>query len=445
MTLDDIFKAYDVRGVYPDEINRPFADAIGRAFAMFVKADTIMVGHDMRTSSPELVGGVVEGITRMGKNVQLIGLIPTDASYYAAGNFNLPCIMITASHNPPQYNGFKFTDAGAVPIGEESGLREIRALVEKNEWVLSEEAGTLKEVNVLDGYIEKALSMVDASVIKPFKIAIDAGNGMGGLVAPMVFDQLPCEIVPLYFELDGSAPNHEPNPIKIENVADLIETVKSEGCDLGLAFDGDGDRVFFIDEKGGRVSASLVTAMIAKNVLKKNPGATIIYNAVCSKVVPETIEANGGTAVIERVGHSYIKKTMKETGALFAGEHSGHYYFTDYYRADSGLIAALIVLEMLSEMDKPFSEALKEFEKYSAIEETNSEVADKDAAIARVKETYADAEITELDGVTFVYKNFWFNVRPSNTEPVLRLNLEADTPRLRDEKSAEVLKVIRGE
>jgi phosphomannomutase len=443
MSLDDIFKAYDIRGVAPDQLDRAFAVKIGRAFATFVDADTIMVGHDMRTSSPELAAGVTEGITGTGKDVLMIGLLPTDASYYAAGNYNLPVVMITASHNPPQYNGFKFTNAGAVPIGAESGLQEIRRIFEEESWTTSDTVGQVRELNVIDGYVERCLGMIDVAALKPFKIAIDAGNGMGGYVSPKVFAKTPCTVVPLYFELDGSAPNHEPNPIKPENVQDLIALVKKESCDLGLAFDGDGDRVFFIDELGGRVSASLVTAMVAKSMLQKHPGATIIYNAVCSRVVPETIEQNGGTAVMERVGHSYIKKTMKETGAVFAGEHSGHYYFQDYYRADSGLIAALVVLELAARDGRPFSQIVAEFQKYHAIEETNSEVADKAAVLARLKEQFSDAEILEFDGITFTYPDYWFNVRPSNTEPALRLNLEARTPELRDAKAAEVLAAIR--
>lgn len=445
MNLDAIFKAYDIRGVVPDDLNEELVTKLGKAFATFVEADTVMVGHDMRNTSLPLAEAFASGVMSCGKDVKFLGLIATDTSYYAAGKYNLPCVMFTASHNPAQWNGLKLTNAGATPIGQESGLQEIRTILEQESWTETDTPGTKTEMNVIDEYIAHALSMVDTSKIKPFKVAIDAGNGMGGYVAPKLFESLPCKVIPLYFELDGNMPNHEPNPIKPENVADLIEAVKKEGADIGMAFDGDADRVFFIDEKGNRVSASFVGAMVAKNMLKKNPGATIIYNAVSSKIVPETVQENGGTAVIERVGHSFIKKTMAETGAIFGTEHSGHYYFADNYRADSAVITALIVLEMLSEAGKPFSELLAEFQKYYAIEETNSEVDDKDAAIARVKEKYSDAEISELDGVTFRYDDFWFNVRPSNTEPVLRLNLEANTPELRDEKTKEVLTIIRKE
>lgn len=443
MNLDAIFKAYDVRGVYPTELNEELAVKIGKAFAQFVEEDTIMLGHDMRESAPSLLQALIDGITSQGKNVKLAGLMPTDASYYSAGTYNLPMLMLTASHNPGEYNGMKFTKAGAEPIGIESGLAEIRDMVAGNEFEDAPEKGTVEEIEVIEGFIKHALSMIDTSAIKPFKIAVDAGNGMGGFIAPKVFAHLPVEIIPMYFELDGSFPNHEPNPIDPENVKDLQAKVKEEGCNLGIAFDGDADRAYFIDEKGGRVSASLVTAMIAKNVLVKNPGASIIYNVPASKVIKEVIEENGGTAIRDKVGHSYIKKTMKETGALFGGEHSGHFYFYDNFRADSGLIAALIVIEMLSNAGVPFSELLAEFERYYAIEETNSAVEDKDAVLARLREQYADADIDDLDGLTFVYDNFWFNVRPSNTEPKLRLNLEANTPELRDEKAEEVLALIR--
>jgi len=445
MNLDLIFKAYDVRGVYPTQLDETLARTIGKAFATFVSHDTILVGHDMRLSSPQLSHAFAEGVCDMGKNVQFVGLISTDASYFAAGKYSLPVAMFTASHNPPEWNGIKLTNAGAVPIGEQSGLRDIRALVEKNSWPTIEETrrGTITQRDIVADFVAHALGMINTTQIKPLKIAIDAGNGMAGYIVPKVFAHLPCEVVPLYFDLDGRMPNHEPNPIDPKNVQDLIAAVKKNHCDLGLAFDGDADRVFFVDELGRRISASHIGAMVAKNLLQKTPGATIIYNAVCSRSVPETIDAHGGKKVIERVGHSYIKKTMKETGAIFAAEHSGHYYFLNNFRADSGLIAALIVLEMISVMGKPFSEVLREFEIYSAIEETNSTVSDKAAVIARLKAVYHDAELFEFDGITFTYPDFWFNVRPSNTEPVLRLNLEARTEALRDTKTAEILALIR--
>jgi len=444
MNVDAIVKAYDIRGVVPTDLNEDIATQFGKAFATFVNADTIIIGHDMRLSSPSLSKAFGEGVTSVGKHVQLAGLIPTDAAYFAAGKYNLPVVMFTASHNPSEWNGMKFTDAGAVPIGKESGLLDIKRIAEEQDWTEATTPGTTTEIEIVDTYVAHALSMIDIKKVNPLHIAIDTGNGMGGLVMPRVFDQLPCTIEPLFFDLDGTMPNHEPNPIDPKNVQDLIAKVKEKKCDLGIAFDGDADRAFFIDEQGGRISASIITALIAKNVLQKHPGATIIYNAVCSQIVPETIEAHGGTAIMERVGHSYIKKTMKETGAIFAGEHSGHYFFLGNYRADSGLIAALIVIEMISEANKPLSELLKEFEKYYAIEETNSTVEDKEAMMEKLKGIYTDATINELDGVTFHFSDYQFNVRPSNTEPVLRLNLEALSPELRDQKTKEILSIIRG-
>ena len=444
MNVDAIVKAYDIRGVVPTDLNEGIATQFGKAFATFVHADTIIIGHDMRLSSPSLSKAFGEGVTSVGKHVQLAGLIPTDAAYFAAGKYNLPVVMFTASHNPSEWNGMKFTDAGAVPIGKESGLLDIKRIAEEQDWTEATTPGTTTEIEIVDTYVAHALSMIDIKKVNPLHIAIDTGNGMGGLVMPRVFDQLPCTIEPLFFDLDGTMPNHEPNPIDPKNVQDLIAKVKEKKCDLGIAFDGDADRAFFIDEQGGRISASIITALIAKNVLQKHPGATIIYNAVCSQIVPETIEAHGGTAIMERVGHSYIKKTMKETGAIFAGEHSGHYFFLGNYRADSGLIAALIVIEMISEANKPLSELLKEFEKYYAIEETNTTVEDKEAMMEKLKGIYTDATINELDGVTFHFSDYQFNVRPSNTEPVLRLNLEALSPELRDQKTKEILSIIRG-
>lgn len=443
MDLSKIFKAYDVRGVFPTQLNEDIARRIGRAFAHSVDGATILIGHDMRSSSPMLSRAFAEGVMDTGKNVEYAGLMSTDASYFAAGKFNMPVAMFTASHNPAQWNGIKMTNAGAVPIGAESGLKDIQRIAEEGVFTAATTRGTITERDITADFVEHALSMIDIKKIRPLKIAVDAGNGMGGFIIPKVFAHLPVTLVPLYFELDGTMPNHEPNPIDPKNVQDLIAAVKAEGCDLGLAFDGDADRVFFIDEQGNRISASIIGAMVADNLMKKHPHATMIYNVVSSDVVKETIERNGGTAIMERVGHSFIKKTMKDTHAVFAAEHSGHYYFAQNFRADSGLIAALIVLEMLSEMNIPCSQALAQYQTYYAIEETNSEVEDKTAIITALKRRYADATQTEFDGVTFRYPDFWFNVRPSNTEPVLRLNLEARSPELRDQKTAEILSLIR--
>jgi phosphomannomutase len=441
--MSDIFKAYDVRGIYPKAINEQIAYNIGRAFAVFTKAEKIIIGRDMRASGIKLTENFAQGVVDQGVDALLVGEISTDCSYFAAGKYNLPAAMFTASHNPAQYNGIKFSLAGAVPISEDTGLKEIQKISEEKNWPAAEKKGVIENKDILNKYIDHALSLVDKNKIKQLTVAIDAGNGMAGKIIPLVEKKLPLKILPLYFELDGSFPNHEANPIKPENVADLISKVHTENADLGLAFDGDADRVFFIDELGNRVSSSLITAMVSEKILKKNQGAKIIYNVPCSKIVPETITSCGGVAIKERVGHSFIKATMKKEGALFGGEHSGHYYFKDNYFADSGLIAALIVLEIISEKNQVFSEILKKYNKYFAIEETNSEVADKNAKIQELKEKYSDAQIETMDGITFNYPDYWFNVRPSNTEPLLRLNLEANTEESKNQKTKEILNLIR--
>lgn len=447
---EGLFKAYDVRGIYkeegdlgPAEMNVPLVRAITKAFVTHFDIETMIIGHDMRVSSPILAKAAAEAANELGANVVEIGLVGTDVTYFASGKWDMPAIMFTASHNPGIWNGMKFTRKGAAPVGAESGLKEIEELTASENFRSAETPGITEQRDAMTGYKEHVLSFVNQESWKTLKVVADAGNGMGGTVLPPVWEEIPGDLVKMYFEPDGTFPNHEPNPIDASNVVNLQERVKEEKADVGLAFDGDADRVYFIDEKGGRVPASLSVAMVAKAMLEKHPGATIIYNAVTSKIVPETVEANGGTAVMERVGHSYIKATMKETGAVFAGEHSGHYFFIDNYRADSGLIAALIVLEMIATSDKTFSEILEEFKVYHAIEETNSKVDDKDAAIARVREAFPDAKQTEYDGVTFEYDDYWFNIRPSNTEPVLRLNLEAKTVELRDEKAEAILNIIR--
>lgn len=441
--MSNIFKAYDVRGVYPEEINENLAYNIGRAFAVFTQAEKIIIGRDMRASGITLVENFAQGIIDQGADALLVGEISTDCSYFAAGKFNLPAAMFTASHNPAKYNGIKFSLAGAVPISEDTGLKKIAQISAEKKWPAANKKGTIEKKDILKEYIEHALSLIDKNKIKPLTVAIDAGNGMAGKMIPLIEKSLPIKILPLYFTLDGSFPHHEANPIKPENVADLINKVKTDKADLGLAFDGDADRVFFIDQTGQRVSSSLITALVAERLLIKHPGAKIIYNVPCSKIVPETITNCGGMAIKERVGHSFIKATMKKENAIFGGEHSGHYYFRDNYFADSGLIAALIVLEILSEKNQPFSDILKPYQKYFAIEETNSEVQDKEKKISELKAKFQNAQIEELDGITFNFPDYWFNVRPSNTEPLLRLNLEADNEELKKQKTAEILNIIR--
>ncbi|MFA6027477.1 MAG: phosphomannomutase/phosphoglucomutase [Patescibacteria group bacterium] len=438
-----IFKAYDIRGVYPKQINTETAKALGRSFACFVSEKTIIVGRDMRASGQELSQAFINGVLLQGKDVINIGKISTDCSYFASGKLNLPAAMFTASHNPASYNGIKFSLAGAQPLSSDTGLLKIRDMAIAQNWPSASASGKTQEKDILPEYINHALSLVASANIKNLSVAVDAGNGMAGKIIPLLQEKLSINVTPLYFELDGTFPNHEANPIKLENVQDLIKTVKEKKADIGLAFDGDADRVFFIDEKGARVSSSLVTAMIAEQILIKNPKAAIIYNVPCSKIVSETIERCGGKGIKERVGHSFIKATMKKYGAIFGGEHSGHYYFKDNYFADSGLIAALFVLEIISKLDKPFSQILEKFQKYFAIEETNSEVTDKEEKIKELKEKYKDARIEEMDGVTFMYPDYWFNVRPSNTEPALRLNLEANTEELKNNKTQEILNIIR--
>lgn len=443
-----LFKAYDVRGVYPGQLSEQLVEKIGRAFAIFCakklgqSSVKIGVGYDMRTSAPVLSQALIKGLKAQGAQVMNFGLIGTDTAYFASGKLNIPTVMMTASHNPPEWNGLKFSLNEAIPVNENNGLGDIKAMVE-NDAFQDVPGGQEETYNILPSYVEHMHSMVNIKAIKPMKIAIDAGNGMAGKLAPLVFKGLPLDIVPLYFELDGTFPNHQPSPIEPENVQDLIKKVQEVKADLGMAFDGDADRVYFIDENGGRIHASIIVAMIAKAVLDKQPGAKIIYNVPTSKVVREMVNANGGTAIREKVGHTFIKETMRRVSAAFAGEHSGHFYYEKNWYADSAFITAMIILEMVSKSGRKLSELTKEYQKYYPIEETNSEVADKNATLAKLKEKYADAKMDMLDGVTFEYPDFWFNVRGSNTEPKLRLNLEANTPELRDAKTKEILAIIR--
>ena len=442
--LDKIFKAYDVRGVYPDELDEAIARRIGAAFVAFVASDRIILGRDMRVSSPALATAFAEGVTGAGAAVLDVGEVSTDALYFASGRMNAPGAMFTASHNPARYNGLKLCRARAAPIGEGSGLLEIRDIADGID-PADPRPDLVTATDILEDYAAHCRSQIDVSVLRPFKVAIDAGNGMAGKTVPRVFEGLPIATVPLFFELDGTFPNHPANPIEPENLVDLQRAVVDHGCDLGIAFDGDADRMFLVDEHTDLVSGSITTALVAERILRKHPGETIIHNLICSWVVKEVIEENGGTPVRTRVGHSFIKEVMAETGAIFGGEHSGHYYFRDNFRADSGMIAALIVLEAMSEADRPLSDLLKPYQRYSASGEINSEVVDQEGMLATLARRYQDGEQDTLDGLTVSYDDWWFNCRPSNTEPLLRLNLEARTDALKDEKVKEVLGVIRGE
>ncbi|MGH2736157.1 MAG: phosphomannomutase/phosphoglucomutase [Actinomycetota bacterium] len=440
--LASIFKAYDVRGVYPDELDEGIARRIGAAFARFVESSRVVVGRDMRSSSPDLAAAFAQGVTAAGAAVVDLGEVSTDALYFASGRLDMPGAMFTASHNPARYNGLKLCRAQAVPIGNESGLQEIRRLAGED---VAPARADVEERDILGDYAAHCLSFIDGSQLRRLKVAIDAGNGMAGKTAPLVFDGLPIEVVPLFFELDGSFPNHPANPIEPENVEDLRRAVIDYGCDIGLAFDGDADRMFLVDETAKPVSGSTTTALLAARILKKNPGEKILYNLICSWAVPEVVKENGGEPIRTRVGHSYIKAIMAETGAIFGGEHSAHYYFRDNFRADSGMIAALLVLEALSESGSTLSKLLEAYDRYAGSGEINSEVKDQQGTLDELKEHYADGRQDLTDGLTIEYDDWWFNCRPSNTEPLLRLNLEARTNELMESKRDEVLALIRGD
>jgi phosphomannomutase len=443
-SLPLIFKAYDIRGVYPGQLDEDAARRIGSAFAEFTRAPRIAMGRDCRLSSPALSAAFAEGVTRRGSDVVDVGLATTDMLYFASGRLGLPGAMFTASHNPPEWNGIKLCRAGAAPVGEDSGLLEVRELAERDLPAAGPE-GRLTSRDMLEEYVAHVLSFVAADRMAPLTVVADAANGMAGLVLPAIFERLPAKLVGMFLELDGTFPNHPADPIQPENQVDLRRAVTEHGADLGLAFDGDADRVFLVDERAESVSGSLVTALVAEAMLEREPGGTILYNVICSWVVPEVIREHGGVPVRTRVGHSLIKKVMAETGAIFGGEHSGHYYFRDHYRADSGLIAALVVLERLSEAGVPMSELLRPYKRYHASGEINSEVEDQQGTIEELARKYADGSQDRLDGLTAEYDDWWFNVRASNTEPLLRLNVEARTKEVLEERTRELLATIRKE
>jgi phosphomannomutase len=447
--LSAIVKAYDIRGVVPDQLDEALCTEFGAAFAALVGGPAIVIGHDMRPSSEPLAAAFATGLTRQGVDAIAVGLASTDMLYFAAGHLDLPGAMFTASHNPAQYNGIKLCRAGAAPVGQDSGLADIRALVEAGVPAYDGAPGTVTKRELLGDYAAYLKGLVPGiREIRELAVVVDAGNGMGGLTVPEVLDDLPVSVTPLYFELDGSFPNHEANPIDPANLVDLQAKVREVGADLGLAFDGDADRCFVVDERGEIVSPSALTALIGARELAREPGATIIHNLITSHAVPEIVRERGGVPVRTRVGHSFIKATMAETGAVFGGEHSGHFYFRDFWRADSGMLAALHVLAALGSSDAPLSDLLHQFSRYADSGEVNSEVADPTAALATVREAFAGrdgAAIDDLDGMTVeLADGSWFNLRASNTEPLLRLNVEAPDPgrvaALRD----EVLSLVRG-
>ena len=442
--LDAVVKAYDVRGTVPDQLDESLARAFGVAFARFTDAESVAVAHDMRPSGPALVAAFEEGLTSEGVAVVNLGLASTDLLYYASGSMNVPGAMFTASHNPAQYNGIKMCTAGAKSIGIDNGLRELRELARG---VLGQavvgDPSLVTRRNLLADFAKHVLSFVDVSAMRSLKVVADTANGMGGLVVPAVFERLPMiDLEIMYGELDGTFPNHPADPIQPANQRDLQARVLAGKFDVGLAFDGDADRVFLVDELGRTVSGSTTTAILAKVFLRRKPGSMILYNLISSRAVREVIHENGGKSQRTKNGHSYMKGIMAETGAVFAGEHSGHYYFADNYRADSGLIAALIVLEEMCRTGLPLSKLREPVERYASSGEINTQVKDIDAVIARVAEKYSKYPQDRLDGLTVDCGDWWFNVRASNTEPLLRLNLEAATREQCDTQVAELLQLI---
>lgn len=454
--LDAIFKAYDVRGTVPDQLDERLAEAIGIGFAVFVEeeakvhgagVDRVMVARDMRPSGPALVDAFAAGVLAQGIDVVDVGLASTDMLYFASGSQDAPGAMFTASHNPAGYNGIKLCLSGARPVGQSTGLDRIKAVasdVLEGTVPDSTRHGSRSSLELLEPFARHVRSFVDTSVLRPLSVVADTANGMGGLVAPAVFAPLPFRLEVLYPDLDGTFPNHPADPIQPENTADLRAAVVEAGADIGLAFDGDADRVVLVDELGRDLSGSTTTAIIAAAILDKHPGESVIHNLICSKAVPEVVRERGGTPIRSRVGHSFIKQVMAETGAVFGGEHSAHYYFRDNFRADSGLIAALMVLEQMSVTGLPLSELRRPFERYAASGEINTRVEHTDAVIEKVAGHYSDLPQDRTDGLTVDAGDWWFNLRPSNTEPLLRLNLEAADEAACAEKVAEVRSVMAG-
>ena len=445
-----IFKAYDIRGLVDVEIDGDFAFATGVAFARFLQIErepgTIVIGEDMRPSSPLLADAFSAGATSLGMDVIRIGLASTDMLYFASGKLGLPGAMFTASHNPAEYNGIKLCLSNARPIGKESGLVTIEKFVREGSPIALRNVGVEKQRDMLEEYVDHLLTLVDIKNIRPLKIIVDAGNGMAGHTAPAIFARLNCEVIPMYFELDGTFPNHEANPLDESTLSDLKKAMIDQKADLGLAFDGDADRCFLVDERGTAVNPSALTSLIAHRELIKRPGSSIIYNLISSRAVQEVINENGGVGLRSRVGHSYIKKMMADSGAIFGGEHSGHFYFKEFWRADSGALAALHAIAALGESDSTMSALLAPYNRYVISGEINSKVTDTKAATEKVEHNYLSDQVTmdHLDGLTVNGETWWFNLRPSNTEPLLRLNVEASTQAQMETVRDAVLSLIRG-
>src|ERR687884_684735 len=450
MLDESIFKAYDIRGVYPESLDEGVAAEIGRAFVahLDLSGSRVIVARDMRLSGEALEKAFIQGVTEAGADVLDLGLVSTDALYFAVGHLEEPGgAMITASHNPKDYNGFKLCREDAIALSGEQGIGQIRDLIVSGKLPQpAEYAGSVEQSDIAEDYAEHCLTFINTEDLRPLKIVVDAGNGMAGKMLPPIFEGLPFEYVPMYFELDGSFPNHPPNPIEPENMEELQERTVAEGADFGVAFDGDADRCFIVDETGEAISGDLIATLVAKNVLEKEPGATIIYSAVCSKALPELVRREGGRPVRTKAGHSIIKPQMRSNDAAFGGEHSGHFYFRDNYFADSGIIAMLIVAELVARQEGPLSDLLAPIDPYVRSGEINSEVEDQEAALEKLEEHYAereDAKIDHLDGLTVDCGDWWFNLRPSNTEPLLRLNAEASDRATMERERDEILELMR--
>ncbi|MFQ5607950.1 MAG: phosphomannomutase/phosphoglucomutase [Candidatus Zixiibacteriota bacterium] len=439
-----IFKAYDIRGVYPSQLNDQTAYLIGNALALYLKPQAVAIGRDMRLSSDDLFDAFCRGVTDAGSDVIDLGLVSTDGLYFAVGKYGYDAgVMITASHNPKEYNGFKICKADAVPLSGVEGLNHIAELVSNGAPVIRPERGAIARRDISDDYTNNCLSFADMSALGKFKIVFDAGNGMAGATLPPVLETLPIEALRMYFEPDGTFPNHPASPIEAENRADLINEIRRSAADFGVAFDGDADRMFLVDKNCRALGGDMVTAMVAQKLLQDHPGETILYNAICSRAVPELITRLGGTAVRTPVGHALIKPMMRERNAIFGGEHSGHFYFRDNWFADSGMIAFLVCLELISKSGRALDQIVSEIDPYFRSGEINSQVADQRSVIKRIAEAHGDGKHDRLDGLTVEYADWWFNLRPSNTEPLLRLNVEANTPGTLKVKTDGLLQLIR--
>lgn len=441
----DIFKSYDIRGVVPDQLNAEVARLVGMAFRTEISGPRVAVGRDMRVHSDDIAAALCQGLADAGCHVYDLGRISTDALYFAVGHLALDGgIMVTASHNPPEYNGFKMCRKDAEPLSGKDGINRIQELISLGDLESPTGGGSIEHIEILPAFADHVLSFVDRGRIRPFKVVVDAGNGMAGVTIPLVFKHLPCRLVPMYFELDGTFPNHPANPIEPENIKDLQEKVISEKADLGVAFDGDADRMFLIDDNGNPVGGDIVTLLVAKSLLSKNPGATILHNIICSRAVSEGIVAAGGRAVRTPVGHALIKPLMKKENAIFGGEHSGHFYFQKNWYADSGLIAMLVAMEVLSESSATLSQLVKSVDPYVRSGEINSKVTSIPKTLDRIVAAFPDRMVDRLDGISIQAEDWWFNVRPSNTEPLLRLNVEAKSQEVLEARTAELLQIIRG-